>query len=60
MIKKATSSIYILKNAKIPAVIVECGFLSNKNELEKLKDEKYQRMMAFSIFCGIIEYHNNQ
>lgn len=60
MIKKATSSIYILKNAKVPAVIVECGFLSNIKELEKLKDEKYQRMMAFSIFCGIIEYHNNQ
>ena len=58
IIKKSTDSIYILKKARVPAVIVECGFLSNKTELEKLKEENYQRMMAFSIFCGIMNYHN--
>ncbi len=57
-IKKGTKSIFLLRNATCPAVIVECGFLSNKSELEKLKDEKYQRMMAFCIFCGIIDYNN--
>lgn len=59
VIKRGTSSIYILKNAVVPTAIVECGFLSNQAELEKLKDEKYQSMMAFSIFCGIMEYHSN-
>lgn len=59
VIKKGTNNIYILKKATVPSVIVECGFLSNKNDLEKLKDENYQRMMAFSIFCGIIDYYNN-
>ena len=54
--KKATSSTYILYNATIPAVLVECGFLSNSRELAKLKDSKYQKEMAFSIFCGITEY----
>lgn len=58
IIKKSTDSIYILKKASVPAVVVECGFLSNNAELQKLKDENYQRMMAFSIFCGIMNYHN--
>lgn len=54
--KKATSSTYLLHNATIPAVLVECGFLSNAQELLKLKDTKYQNQMAFSIYCGILEY----
>jgi len=54
--KKATTSTYLLYNATIPAVLVECGFLSNTNDLQKLKDEEYQRKMAFSIFCGITQY----
>ncbi len=58
-IKKANKSIYLLHNALSPAVIVECGFLSNKNELELLKDEEYQMKMAFSIFSGILKYYSN-
>lgn len=54
--KQATSSTYLLHNATIPAVLVECGFLSNKQELEKLKQPSYQNKMAFSIYCGITEY----
>lgn len=54
--KQATSSTYLLYNATVPAVIVECGFLSNKNELELLKNEEYQNKMAFCIFCGINDY----
>ncbi|MBQ4119709.1 MAG: N-acetylmuramoyl-L-alanine amidase [Clostridia bacterium] len=54
--KKATSSTYLLHNATIPAVLVECGFLSNREELQKLKDTKYQNQMAFSVYCGILEY----
>ncbi len=58
VIKKGTKGIYILNNATIPATIVECGFLSNNKELSLLKDENYQKKMAFSILCGIINYHN--
>lgn len=57
-VKQGTKSIYILKNATVPSVIIECGFLSNAEELKKLKDEKYQSRMAFSVFCGIIDYYN--
>ena len=55
--KKTTSSTYILHNATIPAVLVECGFLSNKSELELLKTKKYQDEIAFCIYCGILDYY---
>lgn len=56
--KSATKSIYLLHNCKKPSVIVECGFISNKAELAKLKTEEYQNEMAFSIYCGCLEYIN--
>ena len=58
--KKATSSTFLLYNATIPAVLVECGFLSNKAEREKLKTTQYQNKIAFCIFCGINEYFSNK
>ena len=54
--KQATSSTYLLYNATVPAVLVECGFLSNEKELQMLKQSDYQKKMAFSIYCGILEY----
>lgn len=56
VVKQGTNSTYLLKNAAVPAIIVECGFLSNKSELEKLKNEDYQSQMAFAVVCGIIDY----
>ena len=57
-IKKSTSSVYLLYNAKKTAVLVECGFMTNPNELNMLKNEEYQLKMAFSIADGIINYLN--
>lgn len=56
--KKADSSIFILDKTSVPAVIVECGFLSNGEEREKLKTEKYQDEIAYSICLGFLEYYN--
>lgn len=58
--KQATSSTYLLYNATVPAVLVECGFLSNFAELKRLKDEEYQKKMAFSIFCGIVDFYSEE
>ena len=58
-LKPADSNIYLLHNAKVPAIITECGFISNEEELQKLKDDSYQQKMAFSIFCGILDYISN-
>ncbi|MCQ2455464.1 MAG: N-acetylmuramoyl-L-alanine amidase [Clostridia bacterium] len=56
VIKKANSSTYLLYNAKTPAIIVECGFLSNKNDLINLKSDDFQSKIAFSISEGIINF----
>lgn len=55
-IKAAPDGNYLLGNAAIPAVIVECGFMSNRKELDLLCDDKYQSKIALAIFCGICEY----
>lgn len=53
-VKPAAKNIYILHNSNVPAVIVECGFMSNEEELDKLTQEDYRLKMAFSIYCGIL------
>ncbi|MBE6729788.1 MAG: N-acetylmuramoyl-L-alanine amidase [Ruminococcaceae bacterium] len=58
VVKKATKSAFLLYNAKVPAIIVECGFLSNKSELQLLKNENYQKQLAFAIYNGIIKEKN--
>lgn len=55
-LKPADDSIFILSKAEVPAVIVECGFLSNPSEAEKLSQEEYQKQMAFAVYCGIMSY----
>jgi len=57
-IKECGKSVYLLYYAKKPAVLVECGFITNYNDLELLKNEEYQRKMAFSIADGILNYVN--
>lgn len=54
--KKSTKSIYLLYNAKKPAIMVECGFLSNSDDLARLKTEKYQLQMAEAICNGFMNY----
>lgn len=53
--KESDNSYYILYKAQKPSVMVECGFVSNKNENNKLQDKEYQKDMAYSILAGICE-----
>lgn len=53
---KQGNDIYVLKNLSCPAILIECGFLSNKEECESLCEKEYQKRLSFSIVCGIIEY----
>lgn len=55
---KANGNYYLLKKSKIPTIIVECGFLSNGQEAEKLTQEEYQEKMAWNISMGILQYLN--
>lgn len=54
--KQAESSIYLLYHAQVPAVLVECGFLSNPEEAELLTQEEYQKSMAAAIYNGLVNY----
>ncbi len=55
-IAKNIDNVYIIKNVEIPTTIVECGFLSNYEEEEKLKKEEYQDKLAYGIYIGIMNY----
>ena len=53
---KASEGMYLLNNLDMPAILIECGFLSNLEECKKLSEKEYQKELSFSIVCGIIEY----
>ncbi|WP_462413150.1 N-acetylmuramoyl-L-alanine amidase CwlD [Neobacillus sp. Marseille-QA0830] len=53
---KPINSVYILKHAKKPGVLVEVGFLSNPQERANLTKESYQEKIAESIYRGINRY----
>lgn len=55
---KPNESYFLLKKTKGTIVIVECGFLSNAAEAEKLCDGIYQDRLAWSIHKGILQYIN--
>ena len=56
--KPTSGSIFLLDNAKIPAVIVECGFLSNSEELKQLCDQDYQKKFSYCVFLGLLNTSN--
>ncbi len=55
-VKKATSAIFVLDRLENPAVLVECGFLSNSREANLLTQKNYQKKLSFCIAMGIAEY----
>ena len=58
--KEATSAINLLHKAKCPAVLVECGFLSNPDEAALFETHEYRQKVAFILFCSITEFLNNK
>ncbi|MCL2349928.1 MAG: N-acetylmuramoyl-L-alanine amidase [Defluviitaleaceae bacterium] len=56
---KGSTSYFILKETTAPAVLVECGFLTNHDEAARLADEIYQQKVAWAIYLGILDYFSN-
>lgn len=56
---KANDSYYLLKKTSTPIVIVECGFLSNYEEAQKLSSELYQEKVAWAIHMAVMQYLNS-
>lgn len=51
-----TGDYYVLREQSLPAVLIECGFLSNAEEEKKLLSPAYQQLCAQSILEGLVEY----
>ena len=53
---KSGKGIYLLEKANCPAVLVECGFLSNSGDEALLQQEQHQKKLAHAIARGIFSY----
>ena len=58
-VAKSNDSYYLLKKTSVPIVIVECGFLSNSEEAQKLNSDYYQEKLAWAVHLGILQYIND-
>ncbi len=52
--KRIDESVYLMKNVNCPAVLVECGFLSNAEEAALLRQEGYQRRLSVTVAAGFL------
>ena len=56
---KKCQGIYLMEHVQCPAVLVECGFLSNPAEEAKLRDDAYQKKICCVIVCSLSNYLSN-
>lgn len=56
-VRAADKSLFLMKAPPVPAVLVECGFLSNREEEMKLSDSKYRSKIAWAIAKEIASYY---
>ncbi|MBS5738020.1 MAG: N-acetylmuramoyl-L-alanine amidase [Clostridiales bacterium] len=55
-VKEAPDSVYLMNNCTVPAILVECGFISNKTDEALLMDEKYREDLSYILACGIDKF----
>lgn len=58
-VKCGNDTIYLLENLEMPAVLIECGFISNPEEASLLSNADYKKALALSIYCSIANYLEN-
>ncbi|MGN0173172.1 MAG: N-acetylmuramoyl-L-alanine amidase [Acutalibacteraceae bacterium] len=54
-IKPCGKNIFLMYKTTKPAVLVECGFMSNSEELSELQDSNYRGKLNFCILIGILK-----
>ena len=59
-VPQKTDDVYLLHEAEMPSILIECGFLSNTREEVLLTDEVYQEKIAWAIYIGITKYFNEK
>lgn len=55
-----TNDYVVIRETNMPAILVETGYLSNKEDEQRLISQEYQAKMAYGIAAGIIEYINSE
>lgn len=53
-----SQNLAVLRYSNIPCALIECGYITNKDDREKLKDDSTLMNMAENIVSGIINYIN--
>lgn len=54
--RQALSGDYYMLSLDIPSVLLECGFISNREEEKLLRDEAYQKQLTAAVAEGLCEY----
>ena len=53
-----TANFHVLRETKMPAILVECGFMTNRNEAALMRTDAYQRNCAQAIVNGLADQYN--
>ncbi|MCR4772412.1 MAG: N-acetylmuramoyl-L-alanine amidase [Oscillospiraceae bacterium] len=53
-----SDNIFLMRNAECPAILVECGFLSNAEDLSRLEDDVHRTKIAVALCAAYIDYIN--
>lgn len=56
--KVKESGFYVIKNNNVAAVLVELGFISNKDDFAKLSSDKYLEIYAEAVYQGLVQYYS--
>lgn len=54
---KRSADLYVLKNTRMHAILVECGFMTNLNEAKLLRDDTYRKRCAEAICRGVCKFY---
>ena len=57
--RPAPSELLLTSSVKCPAILVECGFMSNPQEAQRLASNVYQLKIASILACSYIQFLNN-
>jgi len=57
---KPRGDLYVLENVSPPAILIEVGFITNKQEEEKLHKKKYQEQLIEAIYEGVNNYEKSR
>lgn len=57
---KRAQDIFLMEQIENTAVLIECGFLSNREEEARLRDVEYQKRIACAISAGLLEFIESQ